>query len=407
MKKHKWTIGAICLTLVAAAFMVWGTTAEAADLGGDCCADLEERIAELEATAAKKGNRRTTLTVYGRVSEAIVWTDWEDYSDWSVGSNSNAPSFVGFIGGYQLRPGLKAKYAIQIGLGGYEANVLTGGYGHLEGDTHGLYLRNASLSLESDTFGAFTIGKTRQATDGISQIDTSKSWIASQPLTFRPITGEGLGEVLEMDGTRANVVRWDSPELNGFWVSASASPSNTDLMGNTDGMVWDVAARYWGDVGAFKVGAGVGYREGIWIEDDALIGVPLMVAIDENLSVVSGSASVMHKPSGVFLNGTYGSTDFDVADVTIDGYAVKAGIEMGGLMSSGKGFGSVESLNKTTAYVEYGKWDLSDLMVDDVDYYGLGVVQTYGAVSLYASGRKYDLMGTDATVIMAGMSMDF
>ena len=34
------------------------TSASAADLGGNCCADLEERIAELEATTARKGNRK-------------------------------------------------------------------------------------------------------------------------------------------------------------------------------------------------------------------------------------------------------------------------------------------------------------------------------------------------------------
>jgi hypothetical protein len=33
-------------------------TASAADLGGNCCADLEERVAELEATTVRKGNRR-------------------------------------------------------------------------------------------------------------------------------------------------------------------------------------------------------------------------------------------------------------------------------------------------------------------------------------------------------------
>ena len=32
-------------------------SASAADLGGDCCADLEERVATLEATTARKGNR--------------------------------------------------------------------------------------------------------------------------------------------------------------------------------------------------------------------------------------------------------------------------------------------------------------------------------------------------------------
>lgn len=37
----------------------------AADLGGTCCADLEERIAELEATTARKGSRKVSLTVSG------------------------------------------------------------------------------------------------------------------------------------------------------------------------------------------------------------------------------------------------------------------------------------------------------------------------------------------------------
>src|SRR5215831_8130585 len=33
-------------------------SAKAADLGGDCCADLEERVAELEATTARKATAR-------------------------------------------------------------------------------------------------------------------------------------------------------------------------------------------------------------------------------------------------------------------------------------------------------------------------------------------------------------
>ena len=44
------------LALVAAAGVL-STGAYAADLGGDCCADLEERVAELEATTVRKGNR--------------------------------------------------------------------------------------------------------------------------------------------------------------------------------------------------------------------------------------------------------------------------------------------------------------------------------------------------------------
>ncbi len=47
-------------------------SASAADLGGNCCADLEERIAELEATTARKGNRKVSLTVSGWVAEQAM-----------------------------------------------------------------------------------------------------------------------------------------------------------------------------------------------------------------------------------------------------------------------------------------------------------------------------------------------
>ena len=44
----------------------------AADLGGSCCADLEERVAELEATSVRKGNRNVSLQVYGQVNRALL-----------------------------------------------------------------------------------------------------------------------------------------------------------------------------------------------------------------------------------------------------------------------------------------------------------------------------------------------
>src|SRR5271156_3147543 len=60
------------LALVAAAGVL-STNAFAADLGGDCCADLEERVAELEATTARKGNRKMNLTVTGQVTRNIMY----------------------------------------------------------------------------------------------------------------------------------------------------------------------------------------------------------------------------------------------------------------------------------------------------------------------------------------------
>ena len=73
MKKHN------LYALVAAGLLAGGmsiTSASAADLGGNCCADLEERIAELEATTARKGNRKVSLTVSGWVGQQVTF--WDD-----------------------------------------------------------------------------------------------------------------------------------------------------------------------------------------------------------------------------------------------------------------------------------------------------------------------------------------
>ena len=67
------------VALVAAAgILAGGVAAQAADLGGNCCADLEERVAELEATAARKGNRKMSLTITGALAAKVLWHDNED-----------------------------------------------------------------------------------------------------------------------------------------------------------------------------------------------------------------------------------------------------------------------------------------------------------------------------------------
>ncbi|MFP4539232.1 MAG: hypothetical protein ACLFPA_13140, partial [Dichotomicrobium sp.] len=61
------------------------TPAKAADLGGDCCADLEERVAELEATTVRKGNRVVSVQLYGQVNRALMfWDDGVDSDVYSV-----------------------------------------------------------------------------------------------------------------------------------------------------------------------------------------------------------------------------------------------------------------------------------------------------------------------------------
>ena len=59
LDKRYWIAGAVAAALLAG----WVYSAKAGDLGGNCCADLEERVAELEAATVRKGNRKVSITV--------------------------------------------------------------------------------------------------------------------------------------------------------------------------------------------------------------------------------------------------------------------------------------------------------------------------------------------------------
>src|SRR5512137_1692663 len=79
---------------LTAGFAAAAGSVQAADLGGNCCADLEERIAELEATTARKGNRKVSLEVYGQVNEEILWWDDGYANDANIYTNDNSRSRI-------------------------------------------------------------------------------------------------------------------------------------------------------------------------------------------------------------------------------------------------------------------------------------------------------------------------
>ena len=90
------TVGLTAVMVVSTAMLL--PPAKAADLGGDCCADLEERVAELEATTVRKGNRKVSLTLSGHVNQAILFSDtpsWTGLSNDPVivdNENSESPA---------------------------------------------------------------------------------------------------------------------------------------------------------------------------------------------------------------------------------------------------------------------------------------------------------------------------
>jgi hypothetical protein len=74
------------------------TPAALAGEAGDCCADLEARITELEATTARKGNRKVSVTISGWVNEAIfAWDDGVERNAY-IGTNFVEQSRFRFVG---------------------------------------------------------------------------------------------------------------------------------------------------------------------------------------------------------------------------------------------------------------------------------------------------------------------
>jgi hypothetical protein len=89
------------LTTIALAAILAGAAAAAPAAAGhaaNCCADLEERIAELEATTARKGNRKVSLEISGHVNEAVMFWDDGYESNAYVVTNDNSRSRFRFKG---------------------------------------------------------------------------------------------------------------------------------------------------------------------------------------------------------------------------------------------------------------------------------------------------------------------
>ncbi len=104
--------------LAAAGVLAGGlaTSASAADLGGNCCADLEERIAELEATTARKGNRKVSLTISGFVAQQVMY--WDDGIEDNVYITDTGSVSIGthvrFAGQATIAPGWTAGYVLKL-----------------------------------------------------------------------------------------------------------------------------------------------------------------------------------------------------------------------------------------------------------------------------------------------------
>jgi hypothetical protein len=315
--------------IAAMATALMGSTAIAADLGGNCCADLEERIAELEATTARKGNRKVSLTISGHVGHHLMLWDDGTQSDMYIGDGGNIFSRFRFVGQAKVSPELTAGFLYEFGvnqnaigsmnqLNGSGPTSNTGLQGDDAGAAANPLLRDTTVWLRHARLGMVKIGQGSTATDNLVLIDlgtrdaagTMDIALYNGGFILRANDGT-LGNATTVnwnavtrgheswDTSRRNHILYETPTLQGFTVQAAVAEDN----------YWDVALRYAGEFNGVRVAFGIGYQEDSEFNapQDATGLVPLSNSVlcntrcDVKTSEWKGSASVLHVPTGLFL----------------------------------------------------------------------------------------------------------
>lgn len=371
--------------------------ARAADFGGyggDCCADLEERIAELEETTARKGNRKVSLQISGWVNEALFFWDDGYESNVYVGTNSQEQSRFKVKGKAKITSDIEAGYTLEIGVNGGKSSDFDQ---DTTADKAALTLRKSSWYLKSKTYGKVTVGRDGASTyhlvDNVINpvantryyADFESAAVGLAKFNTRFANGGGYTgfEWEELMGgfnnetpgqnSRRNLVKYDSPTFAGFAFSAS--------WGEDD--FWDTRVTFEGERGPFIVSAAVGYGES---SDEA--GKFNCNGFSNDCEWWGASVAAKHKPTGLYGWFGYGGNEVDdlaaTQEDTSHTYYVQAGIEQ-----------RWNALGTTTIFGEYRKDDVgatSKVFGSDLDHYGAGIVQNIDAAAMdvYAIYRRSD-----------------
>ena len=406
------------------------TAVNAADLGGNCCADLEERVAELEATTARKGNRKVSLAITGYVAEQVMWYDngaTDDFYVTGIGSTLN--SNFKLTGSANINSDVSAGYVIQVEVS--TSDPLTAGNTAFKDDGPSAYHitnSNGGLSspsidvlysywfIDSKRLGKVTVGQLPQASEHAAVVvDGSGSFVAANwvPLNGTAINlahgnnqlylpngaGLAIGALQWCSSTSLpiagdcnaipiNGVRYDSPTFAGFSVSTT--------WGEDD--FWDVAGRFAGEFNGIKLAASIAYSKNN--DESNLTGFNTVLGLSplqkRDAGYLQIGAYIQHVPTGLFAYGAYGkeynkNVYYDMPGMAGTGAATTRGEPDGHTWYVKAGLRRKwMPLGHTVLYGDYSERNdtfapnlaLFGVTDSKVTQYGLGVVQEIDAAAM-------------------------
>ncbi len=383
------------LAIAAATALLLGTMATSAwsaDLGGNCCADLEERIAELEATTARKGNRKVSLTISGQVSKAVLfWDDGFESNQYVVGNKNDQTNFS-FDGEATIAPGWMAGYSLTLRV---EDNLSDGvDQGDASADRN-FQIWKSHWWIAYEKLGRIAVGRESRVSDTAPETDFSEAGLAG----YAGVQDVGGGFLLRradgafsglawgdlgnhFNGDTTDLIRYDTPELMGFVVSASWGADD----------IWDAGIRYSGEGGGFKFEAVVAYTE--------VTDAPSDFA-DVDQSTVVGSAALLHEPSGLNALIAAGHREFDATVADGDG-VLRTPDDVKFVYSKLGWLAQLNGLGPTAFYGEYGWFD--NFVTSGLDADGVSSL-SFTAVANVCAGAGNACRVTDSELEVWGFGV--
>ncbi|MDH4981679.1 porin [Hyphomicrobium sp. D-2] len=389
MPVRKTALSAVASVVLGVGFT--SVTVNAADLGGDCCADLEERVAELEATVARKGNRKVSLTISGYIAKQVMfWDDGAEQNAYVTDMGPTQASNIRFSGEVTIAAGWKAGYLMRIQ--DLDSNPMALSQTAPSAGT-GLNVQMSYWYIASDTLGKISVGKNAMAAKSAAMFtDLSGTQVIANYVLF-----DGNAFFLRQNGQLSNLrwgdfgycysqqrpwggdcdgivmsgVRYDSPVFGGFSVSASWAEDDD----------WEIAGRYTGTAAGFKMAFGIGYS----VNSDEQTQPP-PVSFRKQSEFFQLGGYLQHLASGVFAHGIYGAENNN-SETTFAGFTepdthqwyLKAGVRRQWLKQG-----------HSVVFAEYGQYFdqlspaalLAGTTSSEFTRWGFGVVQEIDAASM-------------------------
>ena len=390
--------------------------AETGSPSSDCCADLEQRVAELEATAVRRGNRKLEMTLAGTVSHAaLTWDDGQNTDTYIVGNDNDGTSFE--IAGEVERinnSDWSAGYLIEVGMltaQSSEVNQINDngprGSGTLEINESHMWVRNKRL-------GQFSWGEVGGSSDvdDATEMDLSETRVVAFS-SVEDVGGnfflrrsdtkgvQGLTPVVWADlidhlpGVDGPIVRYDSPITRGLGGWAEYG----------QGDVWEFVLAY-NDPATLEEFEEIGEEDRPRTPQPSLIkGFQIAAAItyhgfngQEDLPDnrnVAGSVSILHERTGLNLTVAGGERFFTERVELNDGRlgepqdASFIYIKPGLLLNT-------FSAGHTAFYAEYGKW--RDFLGRNADAEAVGGLAGFDEESVCAPGQACLVSQSEATI---------